>query len=108
MTWRSRLWFARTCTIGVCQCASGRSACWDPDSRSNSCCRHATDTQQFLFDGNDDTRAHVFAELNLVSAQHKTAFKNVFSKDGQAADVTAQVAPVLCGVPVCKCVMCDV
>jgi hypothetical protein len=70
--------------------ASVRCSTW-----SDSRCRHATDTQQFLFDGDDRTRAHVFAELNLVSAQHKTAFKNVFSKDGLAADVNTQVRPLL-------------
>ncbi len=53
--------------------------------------RHATDTQQFLLEGDDHTRALVFAELNAVGRQHKLAFKNVFAGDGQAADVNAQV-----------------
>lgn len=53
--------------------------------------RNSTDTQQFLLDGDHATRERVFAELNCVSAQHKLAFKNVFSNGGQPDDSNAQV-----------------
>ena len=54
--------------------------------------RHATDTQQFLLDGDDATRTELFDELNRVSAHHQLSFKNVFSKGGDAADAVGQIA----------------
>ena len=61
---------------------------------TSPCGRHTTDTQQFLLEGDDATRARVFAELNCVSAQHQLAFKSAFAAGGRPDDSSAQVSHV--------------